>query len=96
MFGIDIIVEKGTGHHVVIDINYFPGKFNNMFLSQACKYHFFHYLCALNKCSNNFGKNNDAKNRGCPEVCLSKSRDLIRDLYITSSYSKKTTLTLTI
>lgn len=25
MFGIDIIVEKGTGHHVVIDINYFPG-----------------------------------------------------------------------
>ena len=26
MFGIDIIVEKGTGHHVVIDINYFPGK----------------------------------------------------------------------
>ena len=28
MFGIDIIVEKGTGHHVVIDINYFPGKFH--------------------------------------------------------------------
>ena len=28
MFGIDIVVEKGTGHHVVIDINYFPGKFN--------------------------------------------------------------------
>ena len=26
MFGVDIIVEKGTGHHVVIDINYFPGK----------------------------------------------------------------------
>ena len=26
MFGIDIVVEKGTGHHVVIDINYFPGK----------------------------------------------------------------------
>lgn len=25
MFGVDIIVEKGTGHHVVIDINYFPG-----------------------------------------------------------------------
>ncbi|RMX48851.1 hypothetical protein pdam_00024124 [Pocillopora damicornis] len=25
MFGIDIVVEKGTGHHVVIDINYFPG-----------------------------------------------------------------------
>ena len=26
MFGVDIIVEKGTGHHVVIDINYFPGE----------------------------------------------------------------------
>ena len=26
MFGIDIVVEKGTGHHVVIDINYFPGE----------------------------------------------------------------------
>jgi len=25
MFGIDVIVEKGTGHHVVVDINYFPG-----------------------------------------------------------------------
>ena len=27
MFGIDVVVEKGTGHHVVVDINYFPGKF---------------------------------------------------------------------
>ena len=27
MLGIDVIVEKGTGHHVVVDINYFPGKF---------------------------------------------------------------------
>ena len=26
LFGIDIIVEKGTGHHFVIDVNYFPGK----------------------------------------------------------------------
>ncbi|EDO36566.1 predicted protein [Nematostella vectensis] len=25
MFGIDIVVEKGTKNHVVIDINYFPG-----------------------------------------------------------------------
>lgn len=25
MFGIDVVVEKGTGHHVVVDINYFPG-----------------------------------------------------------------------
>ena len=31
MFGIDIIVEKGTGHHVVIDINYFPGKSGGFF-----------------------------------------------------------------
>ena len=31
MFGIDIIVEKGTGHHVVIDINYFPGKSGRFF-----------------------------------------------------------------
>ena len=27
MFGIDVVVEKGTGHHAVVDINYFPGKF---------------------------------------------------------------------
>ena len=26
LFGIDLIVEKGTGHHLVVDINYFPGK----------------------------------------------------------------------
>lgn len=32
MFGIDIVVEKGTGHHVVIDINYFPGE--SVFLLQ--------------------------------------------------------------
>jgi D-alanine-D-alanine ligase-like ATP-grasp enzyme len=25
MFGIDIVIEKGTTNHVVIDINYFPG-----------------------------------------------------------------------
>ncbi|XP_031574662.1 inositol-tetrakisphosphate 1-kinase-like [Actinia tenebrosa] len=25
MFGIDIVIEKGTSNHVVIDINYFPG-----------------------------------------------------------------------
>ncbi|KXJ24802.1 Inositol-tetrakisphosphate 1-kinase [Exaiptasia diaphana] len=25
MFGIDIVIEKGTANHVVIDINYFPG-----------------------------------------------------------------------
>lgn len=25
LFGIDLIVEKGTGHHLVVDINYFPG-----------------------------------------------------------------------
>ena len=29
MFGIDVVVEKGTGHHVVVDINYFPGKFES-------------------------------------------------------------------
>ena len=34
MFGIDVVVEKGTGHHVVVDINYFPGKFVS---STICK-----------------------------------------------------------
>ena len=29
MFGVDVVVEKGTGHHVVVDINYFPGKFGS-------------------------------------------------------------------
>lgn len=27
MFGIDIVVEKGIGYYVVIDINYFLGEF---------------------------------------------------------------------
>jgi inositol-1,3,4-trisphosphate 5/6-kinase/inositol-tetrakisphosphate 1-kinase len=25
LFGIDVIVEKGTGKHAVIDVNVFPG-----------------------------------------------------------------------
>ena len=28
LFGIDIVVEKGTKSHAVIDINYFPGLFS--------------------------------------------------------------------
>ena len=36
LFGIDLIVEKGTGHHLVVDINYFPGK-RNFFVLNARK-----------------------------------------------------------
>lgn len=26
LFGVDIVVEKGTGHYAIIDINAFPGR----------------------------------------------------------------------
>lgn len=26
LFGVDIVVEKSTGHYAIIDINAFPGK----------------------------------------------------------------------
>ena len=31
LFGVDIVVEKGTGRYAIIDINAFPGNIYNWF-----------------------------------------------------------------